>query len=139
MELIIVILFFALTSAVCLQVFVKAHVIGTGTKALNEACKWANNAGEVFYDGAGSPEELAGYLCGTQGFLISGDTLTVFLDKDFGEVTESSDNAFYEISLGLAENDGERTLDYVFTDLRSDSAVYSFTFRKHIKEVAGKK
>ena len=61
MELIIVIFFFALTSAVCLQVFVKAHLVAKETKGLNYAVLWADNASECFYEFGDDEEKINVY------------------------------------------------------------------------------
>ena len=48
MELILSILFFTLTAAVCLQLFVKAHVLSQDTINLNHAVTQAQNFAEIF-------------------------------------------------------------------------------------------
>ena len=47
MELILSILFFALASAVCLQIFVKASLIGKDTKELDQAVRCVTSAAEL--------------------------------------------------------------------------------------------
>lgn len=53
MELVIVILFFSLSSAVCIQLFVKAHSIDKQTVEMNHSVIWIQNLSESFraYDG----------------------------------------------------------------------------------------
>ena len=46
LELILVIFFFSLASAVCIQLFVKAHLTEQETKALNHAIPLAESAAE---------------------------------------------------------------------------------------------
>ncbi|MCR5117669.1 MAG: hypothetical protein K6A97_09205 [Lachnospiraceae bacterium] len=50
MEMIVIMFFFSLTAAVCIRVFVKAHLVGRDTKELNNAVLIAENAGELFYE-----------------------------------------------------------------------------------------
>ena len=49
MELIIVILFFAIASAICLRLFVGAHLLSEKDKDLSHALVWAQNLSEGFY------------------------------------------------------------------------------------------
>lgn len=80
LELMIAILFFCLASAVCVQIFVKAHTISRETQELNTAL-----------------EKVSGY---TELFLA--DALTedteIFYDADWQEC--SKDEASYEIVIG---------------------------------------
>ena len=86
LELMIAILFFCLASAVCVQIFVKAHTISRETQELNTAL-----------------EKVSGY---TELFLA--DALTedteVFYDADWQEC--SKDEASYEIVIRV-EPDGK--------------------------------
>ena len=60
MELIIAILFFSLTGAVCIQLFVKAHLISRSTIELNHAIVQAQNLAEIWLsaDAAEQPAPL---------------------------------------------------------------------------------
>ena len=113
MELIIVIFFFALTSAVCLQVFVKAHDTAYATKSLNNATLWANNACECFYEYGSDP-----------------DTIKQTLDSAF-----NLDG--YSYSLSFSSDDSFEYMTFDFTDVVNGTSIYSYTFKQHIKEVAG--
>lgn len=112
MELIIVILFFALTSAVCMQVFVKAHTIGKNTEGANYAVLWADNAAECFfaYDG----DEKAVKDCLEASYALKG--YSYYLDFN-------SDDSFIYM-----------TFDF-FNDSNGEK-IYSYTFKKHIQEVS---
>lgn len=48
MELIIVILFFSLSSAVCIQMFVKAHLLGKTTVDQSNSLLWCQNLTEIY-------------------------------------------------------------------------------------------
>jgi len=112
MELIIVIFFFALTSAVCLQVFVKAHLVAKETKGLNYAVLWADNACECFYEYGDDEEKINATL--KSSFDLNDYSYILSFNKDdrFDYMTFS----FYEGSL--------------------ENEIYSYTFKKSIKEVA---
>ena len=92
LELMIAILFFCLASAVCVQIFVKAHTISRETQELNTAL-----------------EKVSGY---TELFLA--DALTedteVFYDADWKEC--SKDEASYEIVIRV-EPDGKLCMEHL--------------------------
>ena len=49
MEIIIAILFFSVVSAICLQLFVKAHNMGTDTEELDMAVRQCSSVAAVSY------------------------------------------------------------------------------------------
>ncbi len=112
MELIIVIFFFALTSAVCLRVFVKAHDVAGETEGMNYAILWADNAGECFREYGPDAEKIKSLL-----------------DADFNLED-------YSYSLDFSEDDGFYYMDYKFTYSPKNTEVYSFKFKQHKKEVS---
>lgn len=58
MELIISILFFSLAGAVCVRLFVNAHIVSRDSVELNHALEWTQNVAEVFYGCNGNQEEM---------------------------------------------------------------------------------
>lgn len=56
MEIIVAILFFALVSAVCLQIFVKAHGMSIRTAELNMAVSLTSSMAEIAQDADGSED-----------------------------------------------------------------------------------
>lgn len=86
LELMIAILFFCLASAVCVQIFVKAHTISRETQELNTALEKVSGYTELFLADA-----------------LTGDT-EVFYDADWQEC--SKDEASYEIVIRV-EPDGK--------------------------------
>ena len=113
MELIIVILFFALTSAVCMRVFIKAHDVAHDTESANYAVLWADNAAECFYEfGEGGQERI--------------------------EATLSS--AFnlpeYSYSLDFSSDETFEYMTFKFFYTPKSEEVYSYTFKRHKKEVS---
>ena len=112
MELIIVIFFFALTSAVCLRVFVKAHDVAEETEGMNYAILWADNAGECFREFG--PDE---------------NRIRTLLDADFN-LDE------YSYSLDFSEDEKFYYMDYKFFFDTRNAELYSFQFKQHKKEVS---
>ena len=113
MELIIVILFFALTSAVCMRVFIKAHDVAHETESANYAVLWADNAAECFYEfGMENSDEIRATL--SSSFNLP--------DYDYS-VDFSSDSEFEYMS-------------FKFFYTPKSEEIYSYTFKRHIKEVS---
>jgi hypothetical protein len=49
MEILLTILFFSIAGAVCLQLYVKAHLVDENTTEINHADEWAQNLAETYY------------------------------------------------------------------------------------------
>lgn len=79
LELMIIILFFAVTSAVCVQLFVTAHLTDLHSSDLNHAVLEVQSAAECFKEGGTSNE-----LCALLGAKLNNDgTISVRYDKDW--------------------------------------------------------
>ncbi len=114
MELIIVIFFFALTSAVCLRVFVRAHDAAVDTGSMNYAILWAENAGEAFYEYGADESSVRNVL------------ESAFDLKD------------YSYELVFTEDLNFAFMNFTFKDTLRDREVYSFQFKKHKQREASK-
>lgn len=112
MELIIVILFFALTSAVCMQVFVKAHDTAQSTEGMNNAVLWADNAAECFYEYGSDYESI---------------------EKNLKDAFHLKD---YSYDLSFSSDESFLYMTFSFKYLPKDSEIYTYTFKQHIPEVA---
>lgn len=121
MELIISILFFALASAVCIQLFVKAHLLGNETMEQNKAIMWCQNLAELFTECDGSLDEiysllLAGESLSEQNIVLfdtpesKGKSLCIFFTRDFTPCAEDSQNLAYTALLS-----SEETSSHFFT------------------------
>lgn len=116
MELIISILFFALSSAVCIQLFVKAHLLGEETAEQNKSILWCQNLAELYIECDGSTEEIYDYLLA--GSTLSKDNITLrpkeaasgdiilYFDQNFLPSTQNSPNLAYAAVLSCTENSG---------------------------------
>ena len=81
MELIFTILFFALASAVCMQLFARAHTLQTDTEDLNQSILLAQSAAESFESTGGDLNAFAEIF--PEGALdASGTCFTVFYQAD---------------------------------------------------------
>lgn len=135
MELIIVVLFFALTSAVCLQVFVKAHSVEQETKNINHAIMWGDNLSEIFYEYNGDQSKILAAVVpeydsptGDNGFS------TIFLASDY-HICDNQSEASFVVKFKTYSDDSFYYLDYSFTDLNTNKSVFDFTYKSNIQEV----
>lgn len=109
MELIIAILFFSLASAICLQLFVKAHTLGQDTRELDMAVRQASSVADILSQSEHPPEMLQKLFPGSQ----VGDLQShLYFDQDFQPC--NSENACYLLDITAAPSD-DRTTFYTIT------------------------
>lgn len=109
MELIISIMFFAIASAVCIQLFVKSYQISTSSVELNHAVQWAENAAEVYYSCSGDLNAVGSILSEKDGFFVDDtDGLRICFDSGWQPICEKSQlkNTCYYLLL-VAEKDAD--------------------------------
>ncbi len=110
MELIISILFFSVAGAVCVQLFVKAHLISKKSTDINNSCLWTQNICEVFTGEKGNLYEIAGFYSDNAVVLESDENdpdigiIVLFFDDDwqiidFPSADNAAANAAYEVML----------------------------------------
>lgn len=95
MELMIAIMFFAVASAVCVQLFVKAHLLSQQSSDLNMAVNQAQTAASFFKSTNGSPEAMAEQMGGTG----EGETLVVTYDENWAP--SSREQAVYVLRANI--------------------------------------
>lgn len=135
MELIIAILFFSLAATICIQLFVKSHMISERSIALNHSILLAQNTAEIFYATNGDPEKMASLLgCGeSSGTAAIADsdnasTLTLFYTDKFDclDPAEAASSVFQQtISLYADSDPALITCHIVISELSSGDVIYS--------------
>lgn len=91
LELLLALLFFALSAAICLQLFVTAQKTGQDSRNLTRAVMAAQNAAECWKAAEGDPAEAAGLLEAR----LAGAVLTA----DFDESWAGCDSGIYTLTL----------------------------------------
>ncbi len=130
MELIISILFFAVAGAVCVRLFVSAHLLSEESIRINNSILWTQNISEVFYGKHGNLHEIADYYADTSIVLVSYEdnpeigTLVMFFDKNWEPIfypaeDGSLDDAAYELMLCISELPASEIYDDTGTDTGS--------------------
>lgn len=129
MELILAILFFAAASAVCVQLFVKAHLMSQDTVDLNRAVAGAETAAAVLRAEDG---DLNAALPLLEGAVPEGGGLAVYYDAGWKPAAEKE--AVYVMRLCPAAED-EVTL--VTVERLAGGELFSLPVRCHAPLTAG--
>lgn len=138
MELILSILFFALTAAVCLQLFVKAHILSQETINLNHAITQAQNFAEVFLSDDGSlscfPDYFIDQLTPDSCAYDDSNTLrsfSLFYDDNW-EPSGASDHT-YQITIAYTAADQPALRDVLIT-VSGETKLYTIPLQKYIPQ-----
>ena len=132
-ELIITILFFSLAGAVCIQLFVKAHVIDQSTVNKNHAILIAQNLSEGFLGCNGDVTALSSLFSDSN---TSTDTSQIILayDSNWNPVTTGSFS--YTATLSYTEDSSYHYADIIVvkTEPENSSPLFHISVKKHIPE-----
>lgn len=133
MELIIIILFFSVASAVCVQFFVKAHTIGEKTRELNYAVAAAQGFAEVMRGTDGSMESiLAVYPDAIQG---NETFFEIFYDEEFQPCEPNE--AVYVSDVTLLPNGAIQNMEISVVKLSTYEEIYFLTATKYMNTPKG--
>lgn len=113
MEMIIAVFFFAVTSAICAQVFAKAHFVSIHTRELNQAILHAESMAEVFRS-------------------VDGDTdlpSEFFYDAKWQDCTEET--SVYKLIIQSVETESLRNARISVIKQTSEQTIYSMDVCKH--------
>lgn len=114
MELIISILFFSIAGAICVRLFVGAHLMSEESIVINNSILWTQNISEVFNGMHGNLHEIANFYSESSIVLVSYEdnpevgTLVMFFTKDWEPIYYPSndgalDDAAYELMLCISQ------------------------------------
>lgn len=90
MELIIAILFFAIASGMCMQIFVKAHLITKQTNREQNAVVASDSVIAVLKNSSGDLNQVASLFEGE----IENEQVTIWLNESF-QITSSNQSMYY--------------------------------------------
>lgn len=99
MEIVLAILFFSLASAICMQLFAKAHIISTNGSDVSTAVSYARSTAECFKETDGDLDEIKRLLGGEK----EQDTLIISYDKDWNISQE--ENTPYRMTVNVTKNE----------------------------------
>ncbi len=139
MELILAILFFSVASAVCVQIFVKSHMMSKDSSALNHAVNECTSMAEVLDTADSIPEGIALLKTlypdgsfpeqGTETGTNDAAELFFYYDSRFEPCTEEAHN--YTLSLHLSQEDDTLTARMDVTEASGES-IYRLETKYHI-------
>ena len=133
MELIITILFFALCSGVCMQLFVRSHVMGVQTWELNHAVEKAQGFAEAMRGTDGSLEGILSVY--PEAIEVDGSYFEVFYDSDFNTCDYSV--AEYAADVTLKPNGAIQNMSIRIIKLSDMSDIYALTATKYMMDPKG--
>ena len=131
MELVVAVLFFTLSSSLCITMFVRAHMQSENAKALNHALNICTDAAELIRT-SDSVSEASDRIKEVYSRAEPGSTeenLTVFFDANYEMVTESA--AANRLYISMLEQDGVLLAEIAFFD-RLGTEVYRLSIRHAI-------
>lgn len=127
MELIIAIAFFAFASAICIQLFAKAHTLSGYSRDLGMALSAAQSAAECFKSTGADPGRMGELLSATP----EGESLLVYYDGDWKAVG-AQESPRYCMTVQLNTANPLARADITVNDLRDQSTLYLLTASKYL-------
>ena len=109
MEILITILFFSVAGTVCLQIYVKAHLIDKDTTNSSNADEWVQNMAESYYGCAADIDSLL-KLYSDSDISTSQDDgqVVIVFDSDWNLITRSSEDKDASYALSLDEKESKK-------------------------------
>ncbi len=150
MELIVAIMFFSLSAAICVRLFASAHVLAEKTGNLESAIMWTQNLSEAFTAKKGDLEKIAelypdSYIVSDSDSEEAGSLIIIF-DKNWEPMAKYLSDASYEVILSAATKDASEVysdvtdydVDLVGKAVAGDIAVIDLRGGKEILSVIPK-
>ena len=133
MEMIITVLFFSIASAVCVQCFVKAHIISQETIELNNSVALATEYAEAMRGTDGSIDSILEVFPEA----VKGDNsyFQLYYDADFNPC--DIDNAIYVSDVTLEPNGPVQNMDIRIARLKDYYIIYELTATKYMNKPKG--
>lgn len=104
-ELIMAILIFSLSGAICLQLFVKSHSLGERTQQLDIAVRQASSVCEILTQEKSPQKVLSGLYPDAH---ITPDSMSIYYDQDFHAC--GWEQAYFQINITAASSHERLTL-----------------------------
>jgi len=133
MELVIVIMFFSVCAALCMQMFVKAHMIGIQTKELNHAVAISQGFAEVMRGTDGSLESILEYY--PTAVTDNGTFFEVYYDRDFNTCDYS--DAAYVGDVSVNPTGAIQNIEIRVVRLSDYKEIYTLNATKYMIEPKG--
>lgn len=130
MELIITILLFSISSAVCVKLFVESRLLTNSTEELNHAVEKSQEYAETF---RGTDGDINSILALYPSANSDGKTyIQFFYDSNFTE-TINQTNASYSCNIKINNVSSLASMDIIFIRLKDQTEVYKLNATKYIQ------
>lgn len=132
LELILAILFFSIASAVCVQFFVKSHLLSRDARELNVAVTEVSNAAELIgvSDGVTSAARMIQSEY-PKALTNEASQISVYFDQNFQHCAE--EGAVYLLNIDLSEKDNMIVGTLHMTRLEDKKDIYSLDISHHLQ------
>lgn len=125
MELIVVIFFFSLSSAVCVRLFSGAHTLSDRSSNLSEAVTWSQNVTEVFCNSSGDLKKISdifpeAYVSYESEEGSRDGVFMIFFDNNWQIMQGDQANASYELVMDICTKDAAS----VYSDISDYNVEY---------------
>lgn len=129
MEMIVVLLFFAAASTICIRIFFAAERLSQKSRQLTNAVIEAQNVAWLIKNGEGDLAQVAQYYSMNQ----QENENTVFFDRDFNPCIEP-EKAFYQMSITQSFQEGMIHSTIEFIDIERNNEIYTLESSVYQKE-----
>ena len=126
MELLIAILFFCLASSVCIQFFVKAHLISEETRNLNISVNQVSSMAELMKN---DPDFLERVSEEFPLAIVDDGTATIYYDENFEECKE--DGAIFRMNVIVSDGDDLDLGVVRMIDIEKQDILYEISLKRH--------
>ena len=126
MELIVAIMFFSLSAAVCVRLFTSAHFMAERAENMSNATIWSQNLAETFEGAKGNLSEMEKFYPGAYvSYSLDDDSMRngyiiLFFSEDWERI-DSLSNAAYFASVNIATKDASE----VYSDITDYNVSYA--------------
>ena len=132
LELILAILFFSIASAVCVQIFVKSHLLNKDARALNMAVTECSGMAELM-TGPLNATDILGRISELYPDAViteNGCLVSIYYNRDMHPCTQ--DDSIYCMTLLFSTEGSLLTAHMSMKDLQQDTCIYELTVRHQI-------
>ena len=130
MELVIVIFFFSICAAICVNIFGSAQQMADDSENLSRAVVEARSAASCYKAADGDLEKTARLLDGVQ----LDDSAAVYFDEAWNKIADS-ENAQFAVQLKQRANPGEADVYILHLNKASDNIIFSIPVKTHKEAV----
>lgn len=130
MELVIVIFFFSICAAICVNMFGSAQQMADDSENLSRAVVEARSAASCYKAADGDLEKTARLLDGVQ----LEDSAAVYFDEAWNKIADS-ENAQFAVQLKQREHPGEADVYILHLNKASDNIIFSIPVKTHKEAV----